>query len=64
MRWMLRAALVLVTGLALGCGADKGAIMPDRPMTDEEKQKVKEEDRKTAEEESGGTAGKAKPKKR
>lgn len=62
MRRFLAAVLVAATGLTLGCGGSKEAIMPDREMTEEEKRKSQEEDRKIADEESQGKQ--PKPKKR
>lgn len=54
MRWLKWALLVVMTGTALGCGGGDKAIMPTRQLTDEEKQKVKEEDKSIADEESQG----------
>jgi hypothetical protein len=49
------AGLVLVGG---GCGSK--TVINTKPLTDEEKQKIAEEDQRVANEESGGHAGKAK----
>lgn len=62
MRRLMAAVLVVTTGLALGCGGGNEAILPGREMTEEEKRKVKEEDKNIADEESQGKQ--PKPKKR
>lgn len=60
MRKLIAAAL-LAAGLGLvGCGAKD--VINTAPMTDEEKQKVKEEDQRIADEESQGSVAKAKAK--
>src|SRR5262245_33663467 len=56
-----KVLLIGFAGLALalaGCGGK--TVINTKPMTDEEKRLSAEEDRKTADEESYGTAGKAK----
>ena len=58
---MPKSILFAFAGLALivaGCGSK--TVINTKPMTDEEKRLSAEEDRKTADEESYGTAGKAK----
>jgi len=62
MRRFLAAVLVAASGLTLGCGGGNEAILPDREMTEEEKRKVKEEDKNIADEESQGKQ--PKPRKR
>ena len=63
MRRVFVAACVLVVGVLLTAGCGSGTVMNTAPMSEEQKQKVKSEDEKIADEESGGTAGKVKPKK-
>lgn len=59
----LFAAVLFAAGLGVvGCGAKD--VINTAPMTDEEKRKVKEEDQRIADEESQGSAAKAKNKKR
>ena len=55
--YFLGALAALVLGL-VGCGAK--TTINTTPMTDEEKAKVRAEDKQIADEESQGTAGKAK----
>jgi hypothetical protein len=56
------AALGLVLGATASAGCSGCGTKPydTRPYTDEEKQKIQEEDRRVTDEESHGTANKAK----
>lgn len=59
-RILLMAGL---TAFVLGCSDAKTHFDPNKKMTEEEKQKVKLEDKAIEDEESHGTAGKAKKRK-
>ena len=58
---MKRLGIAAVLVAVAGCGDKK---FEPKELTDEQKQKVKAEDKQVADEESQGSAGKAKPAKK
>ena len=58
---MKRLGIAVVLVALAGCGDKK---FEPKELTDEQKQKVKAEDKEVADEESQGSAGKAKPAKK
>jgi hypothetical protein len=60
MRRAFFAALFLTAGVSLAAGCGSKTVINTAPMSDEAKRLSQEEDRKVADEESGGHAGKTK----
>jgi hypothetical protein len=62
MRNLILIALTAIVFTAVGCGGDSNK--PLAPLSDEQKRKLAEEDKRVEDEESNGTAGKKKAGKR
>jgi hypothetical protein len=58
MRNLILVALAAIVFAIVGCGGDSNK--PLAPLSDEQKRKIAEEDKRVEDEESNGTAGKKK----
>lgn len=64
MRKLIYAALGLSAAVGVGCGGAGDTVVLSGPMTAQEKKQMQEDDRRIAEEESQGTYGKVRAKKK